>query len=251
MKFDQLIDLYSKVSKHSNYQILPTKINSLINIDLLKINSRFEIERLNYLNAKLSFKTKTVSDIGGNTGFFSFEILDMGAKKVYYYEGNFEHAEFVSSASSLLDSNIQVFNKYLNFDKDDVVPKTDIVLLFNVIHHLGDDFGDVKLNIDAAKNKMKNCINFFVDKTEYLILQLGFCWKGDRTKLLFKNGTKREMIHFVKNAVNGYWKIDSIGVAEEINSETKYNDLNNFNIERKDTLGEFRNRPIFILKSLV
>jgi hypothetical protein len=59
------------------------------------------------------------------------------------------------------------------------------------------------------------------------------------------------MIHFVKNAINGYWKIDSIGVAEEINSITKYNDLNNFNIERKDTLGEFRNRPIFILKSLI
>jgi hypothetical protein len=38
---------------------------------------------------------------------------------------------------------------------------TDIVLLLNVIHHLGDDFGDKSLLWKKAKEKMKASINYF------------------------------------------------------------------------------------------
>jgi hypothetical protein len=161
-----------------------------------------------------------------------------------------EHATFVKSASDFLNLNISVQNVYLNFDDtDNFELDADVVLLLNVIHHLGDDFGNKSLNINDAKGKMINSINYFSKKTKYLVLQMGYCWKGDRGQLLFEDGTKKEMIDFVKNATVDYWNILAIGVAEEKNKLTKYNLLNKDNIIRNDKLGEFRNRPLFILQS--
>lgn len=34
------------------------------------------------------FEGKSVLDIGGNSGFFTFELIEKGAKKIHYYEGN-------------------------------------------------------------------------------------------------------------------------------------------------------------------
>jgi hypothetical protein len=81
------------------------------------------------------------------------------------------------------------------------------------------------------------------------VLQIGFCWKGNRNHILFGNGTKQEMIEFVKGAIEGAWSIEHIGVAEGTKSAPEYNELSPENIQRRDDLGEFLNRPIFILKS--
>jgi hypothetical protein len=59
---------------------------------------------------------------------------------------------------------------------------TDIVLLFNVIHHLGDDFGDKSLLWKKAKEKMK-LVSIAFHTNEVLVLQMGFCWKGDRNRV--------------------------------------------------------------------
>jgi hypothetical protein len=68
--------------------------------------------------------------------------------------------------------------------------------------------------------------------------------------LLFENGTKEELIDFVKKAVEGRWNIQAIGVAEMEDDKTVFNLLNDSNIKRSDAMGEFRNRPIFILKAV-
>jgi hypothetical protein len=65
---------------------------------------------------------------------------------------------------------------------------------------------------------------------------------------LFANGTKRELIDFVRTGIDGIWDIEKIAVAEK-NTKIYYTDLNENNIERNDSLGEFLNRPLFILKS--
>ena len=83
-----------------------------------------------------------------------------------------------------------------------------------------------------------------------MVLQLGFNWKGKRDFGLFEKGTKREIINFVKKETSKNWNIIDIGIAEKKDNRIKYYDLNDINIERNDSIGEFLNRPIFILKSL-
>lgn len=247
---DSLIALYNRNSKHSGYQILPRLLKPLIQEDVEQIIPRFEQERIDWVNSQISLEGKQVVDIGGNTGFFSFEAIDRGAMEVIYIEGNPNHAHFVSKAADLLNLNVKVSNIYFDFKThlEGVYP--DVVFLFNVIHHLGDDFGDQSITKSEALEYMKDAIKYFSEKTEYLVLQMGFCWKGDRNKLLFKDGTKHEMIDFVKSATMNEWEIQSIGIAEIAQSKTVYRPLSESNIERDDTLGEFRNRPIFILKAI-
>ncbi len=248
MNKNRLIELYQNTSKHSNYQILPTGLSAILSQNDVQTKSRFEKERLQFLTDNLDFNGKKILDIGGNTGYFSFESLEIGAKEVVYIEGNTPHADFVNEAKNILQKPITVKNEYLDFQTPIAEAPFDIVLLFNVIHHLGDDYGEKSISVEKAKEKMIDCINYFIGKTNILVLQMGFCWKGDISQPLFENGTKEEMIDFVKTAIKDRWKIKTIGIAEEADKLTSYKSLNEENKRRQDRLGEFRNRPIFILE---
>ncbi len=85
--------------------------------------------------------------------------------------------------------------------------------------------------------------------SSYVILQLGFNWKGDRYLPLFDNGTKSEMIAFLQINIESFLDITRIGIAQKKDNNVIYSDLTDSNIERDDSLGEFLNRPLFILKS--
>ncbi len=249
--FLQLRKLYSEISKHSNYQILPKKLNEIIGNDKIKVQTRHEKERLAYIFNNINMENKSILDIGGNSGYFTFEMIENGAKNVRYYEGNKTHCEFVKIASEVLkvEDKIKITNNYFNFDDLDN-SKYDIVLLLNVLHHIGDDYGNSALNLEEAKNKIIRHINNIAKISNFLAFQLGFNWKGNKNLGLFENGTKRELIDFIKKGTDSNWEIIKIGAAQSFNGEIEYVDLNEDNIERDDSLGEFLNRPIFIMKSL-
>ena len=247
-KSAKLKALYSEASKHSGYQIIPAALRHILSNDDISVKSRYEQERMEFLKKNLDLKGKKILDVGGNTGFFSFDCLDAGASELVYVEGNKTHAKFVKEASNELKNNIIVHNKYLNFEESLEEAPFDVVLLFNVIHHLGDDYDDKNISIEKAKEKMADGINYFHDKTEFLVLQMGYCWKGDRTKLLFENGTKREMIKFVEKAIYGKWNILHMGIPEIKDAKTIYNAFNSKNIERNDELGEFKKQAYFYFK---
>lgn len=246
---EKLIYYYSIKSKHSNYQMLPYVLKDLVSVDEIKIKSRFEEERLAYIIKNIKVKEKYILDIGGNIGFFTFELLRKGAKRVDYFEGNKSLCNFVRIASKILGiNNLKIYNKYFNFESF-VKKRYDIVLLMNVLHHIGDDFGNKNISKDAAKKYIIKNLNNLSYITKILILQFGFNWKGDIRKCLFKYGTKREMIRFVKNGVKRNWNIKNIGIAEIDNGKIIYKDISNRNVKRNNNLGEFLNRPIFILES--
>lgn len=248
-QIEKLKKLYMETSKHSNYQILSNSVAKLLNQDLIKVKSRQEKERMDYITSKISFEGKNILDIGGNTGYFTFESIENGAEIVDYYEGNKTHAEFVELASELLelDQRIHVHPEYYMFDNNTV--KYDIILNLNVIHHLGDDFGE-DCGINSAKLKMIDCINSLSKVTRYMVFQMGYNWKGNRNCCLFENGTKSEMIDFITENCNEKWEIEHIGIAEyNKNGEVNYQEKDNNNIERDDSIGEFLNRPLFIMKS--
>lgn len=252
-EIERLLALYSINSKHSGYQMLSNQLRTIIgDTAQLRVNSRYEIERLDYILGNVNIKGSFVLDIGGNTGYFSFAMLEHGARKVHYYEGNDNHAEFVRIAAKVLglESKMEIGNEYFNFSQ---IKKHkwhyDITLLLNVLHHIGDDYGNPNITMNEAKEVIIEQLNCLADITEVLIFQLGFNWKGDRTKCLFENGTKGEMIRFVEAGTKNHWTIYKIGIAESHDGMIKYCDLNSQNCKRNDELGEFLNRPIFIMKS--
>ena len=248
---EKLKFLYQKESKHSNYQILPQQLTAKLSNHMFNVKTRNEFERLNYIQNNVTVEGKIILDIGGNTGFFTFETIFLGAKQIYFYEGNESHTEFVSLAAKILniENRIKIFNKYFLFEKKSSTQKYDVTLLLNVLHHLGDDYDQNISSREAAKQKIIDQINYLSGKTSILVFQLGFNWKGNRNCPLFDNGTKKEMIDFIRAGTKNFWSIEKIGVAEEINNSIKYSELNEKNINRNDKLGEFLNRPIFIMKS--
>jgi len=239
-----------KDEKHRGYHILPERLNSKIDSEELKNKYVFyEKERIVYMKSKIDFKNKTVLDIGCNMGYFLFEILDVHAKKVTGYEGKILCGEFLNRAIKLMNekNRFEFYNTYFNFNK--VNEKYDVVLLLNVLHHLGDDYGDKTLSIEKARHHIIEQLNSLSKNTSIMIYQMGFNWQGNIKKCLFEKGTKAEMIDYIKTGTQNYWDIIAIGIAERYNSGIIYKDLTEKNIVRDDSLGEFLNRPIFILKS--
>lgn len=245
-----LLDLYQQTSKHSNYQVLASALVPLLDSDAISVKSRHEQERLAYILSRVPMHGLHVADIGGNTGFFSFELLAHGARRVDYYEGNAAHHAFVQAAARRLGlaGRLQAHHRYVSFEPGEL-PLLDCAVLLNVLHHLGDDFGDPGTARQAALQRMLDCLAVMARTTRVLVFQLGFNWKGDRHQPLFAGGSKQEMIHFIEQGAAADWEITAIGMAESDGGRIVFRDRSEHNIARDDSLGEFLNRPIFIMRS--
>jgi len=232
--------------KHALYQVLPASLRSQLGGCEYSPGSRYEEERLECIMKKISVVNKSAFDIGCNLGFFTFSFLSMGASKMTSYEGNKNHAEFVLQARELLDLNSKliVHNDYYDFSDSSL--KADVGVLLNVLHHIGDDYGDINTTLNTARE-----LNQLAKSCHELVFQLGFNWRGDRNLPLFNHGTKKEMIDFIESGTQGNWHVDEIFIAERnSNGVIEYCPVNDNNIERDNDLGEFLNRPLFFMKSL-
>lgn len=244
-------ELYTISTKHSHYQIMPTFLQGVLDSAALnKRYSRYERERMEFFKEHISFNGKRVLDIGANTGFFSFEALDSGASEVVALEGNHAHAEFIRVAAEIYHKRVQVIEDYLPFNGPLIGGNYDVVLLLNVLHHVGDDFGERPIDVEHAKARIIANLNYFADKTAFMIFQIGFSWMTDYSKPLFANGTKSEMIEMICRGIEGVWDIVAIGIAEvDVDGNTRYRERTDANVPRNNDIGEFRNRPLFILRS--
>jgi hypothetical protein len=116
----------------------------------------------------------------------------------------------------------------------------------NVLHHLGDDFGDRRLGVEAARARMAEALRALAGVCDTLAFQLGFNWKGDRTQPLFANGTKAEIVDFVQRAAAGVWDVEAAAIAR---GASDYTPLRPGNLGRFDEMGEFANRPLFVMRA--
>jgi predicted ATP-grasp superfamily ATP-dependent carboligase/SAM-dependent methyltransferase len=242
---------YNKASKHSNYQILAPALAPLIPSGDLETHSRYEKERFDAICGALDLQDKSVLDIGGNTGYFTFEALRAGAQ-VTYFEGNCDHARFVAMAADVLDENqnLTVHDDYYLFDGLDR-NRYDTVFLLNVLHHVGDDYDDSSISINQAKSRIIDSLKNMARITDKLIFQLGFNWKGNIELPLFAAGTNSEMTAFLKSKLADTYQIDAIFLADKNDGEIVYRRVEEEELQRRDELGEFLNRPLYIMSSIL
>lgn len=244
---NKIQELVESKSKHSDYQVLHKWLQRYIDNTYQPVG-KSEKERQVFIKKHINIKEKSVLDIGANTGFFTFSAVENGALDVTAIEGNAEHANFIVKASKLLNlSNIEVKNIYYDFFIESK-KSYDVCFCLNVLHHLGDDFGSKELNVKEAKSEISKALNNLSNSCELLWFQLGFNWKGDINQPLFLKGLKSELIEFVEDSIANVWDIQKIGIYNPITDlyELQRPEL----LEKYDSIGEFRNRPLFLLKKL-
>lgn len=249
-----LLDRHNRSEKHIGYHILPERLNALVaGTELANRYTFHEPARMAFFREQVDFAGKRVLDIGCNIGYFLMGALDAGAAQVVGYEGKASCGEFVGQAISELgeESRFSFHPRYYQFDGEG--QHYDVALLLNVLHHLGDDYGDRygdgSQAMAAAKQQMLDQLNRMAGHVDTLIFQLGFNWKGNRHTCLFEHGTKAEIIDFVTRGTAAHWTLQAIGVPERHDGVVRYAPLSAGNILRDDSLGEFLNRPIFVLRS--
>jgi hypothetical protein len=248
-----LLDRHSRSEKHIGYHILPERLNALVGgTELANRYTFWERERWAYFREQVDFRGKSVLDIGCNIGYFLMSALDAGAVRVTGYEGKASCGEFLSRAIGELgeEDRFTFHGRYHQFGSEGEGGHHDVGLLLNVLHHLGHDYGDGHIAKESAKAGMLEQLNGLSRRVDTLIFQLGFNWKGDRHSCLFEHGTKAEMIDFVTRGIEGHWTVQAIGVPEKSGGGLSYVELSAANIGRVDALGEFLNRPIFVLRSV-
>lgn len=248
-ELETYLDIEHQAGKHTVYQKIARSVLSKIHDPRQQTAARYEEERFNYIKKFVSLNQASVIDIGCNLGYFAFSALEEGARQVTCYEGYKKHAEFVEKAAVLIDAQekFTVKAEYYDFGADNM--RYDVAFLLNVLHHVGDDYGDKNTTRDKAKELIALQMNNMAAVSRTLVFQLGFNWRGDRYLPLFEQGSKDEVIDFVSQATQQHWVIKAIGIAIKNNAGVvEYREHDENNRRRDDTLGEFLNRPLFIME---
>jgi SAM-dependent methyltransferase len=242
--------LYQQHSKHANYQLVHPLVARLLGDTSDLPAGKLEAERQAYFERALPLLGARVLDIGSNTGYFAFGALQGGARHVTCYEGNQEHATFVAQCAELagLSDKLTMQARYFDF-KSPSEQTFDVAYCLNVLHHLGDDFGDRSLGIEAARQQMLAGLRHMAGLASVLVLQLGFNWKGDIKYPLFEGGEKASLIDFVAQGVGDSWTIEEVTVANPVTRA--FEPISEDNLPRNNAVGEFMNRPLFKMRSRV
>lgn len=250
----RLRQLYEEGSKHSSYQVLSPLVSNLGLSQPPISQPRYERERFAFIEKHLDFTGKQVGDIGGNTGFFTFEALRKNAAYARYFEGNQAHARFVRECGELagVEDRLCVSPGYFDFKKARGEGAAfDILFLLNVLHHCGDDYNQTVNTIEKIRESIVESLETLSHVTRTLVFQLGYCWKGDRNAPpLFANGSKGEQIALIESSLAAHWRIESIGIARKEGERVTYLPPDEEGLKRVDAWGEFLNRPLMILQSL-
>ncbi len=121
---------------------------------------------------------KSVLDIGTKYGYFCFEALKRGAKRVVGIDVN---PEDIRKAKMLADClGVEVEFLTLDIEREELTEKFDFVLCLNVLHHLKNPIGLLEKLIDLTE--------------ERLILEIASLYRHHHKKL----GLSRIQRHFLK-----------------------------------------------------
>jgi len=266
----QLENLLLSAGKHGLYQMLPEQlIAKYPELRKYSHTDRIDNKRYDWFSTKLDFRNKKIIDIGANIGYFSFRLnLEKNTTNITY-EPFEQHFTAINEIRNLLQIDNNKFiteNSGVDFDNIDNLPKSDIVLLFNVVQHAGEDFDKKYVQkIDQWKNHTINYLKKLSFKTQYIVFQTGYTWLGHEYKLCeddkiieftedLLNKSEFEILEcgIVKNIFTSNYKSINISKTKKLPLNSKlYSFTANFLASKKliKANSRFMLRPIFICKS--
>lgn len=238
--------------KNQTYQSLPKFLS--LDLEELGIESSltakhtntFDQARLDYILKKVKFRQgEKILDIGSNSGFFAFGLAEAADVHVTAIEGDEDNVQFISTVAEHYDlsKRINAINQTYNLKQTD--ERYTVKVCLNVLHHVGRYFGHA-VNETDAYDQISDYITGLLIGADVLILQLGFNWKGQESQPLYKSGTKVEIIEHVKMRLNDDEYAVDVGILDP--EDNSYRDQTPKLLDRFDSLGEFANRPIFVIK---
>lgn len=209
-------------------------------------------ERAAFMFDHKSSAGKNVLDIGANQGYMSIEAALRGAQCVDAFESNAVDGAFLSKASQLFPALQAVSAQTLNYEfENENNGQWQYVICLNVLHHIGRYFDDHVHAMTEAKILMADHLRRLLTPGGVVWLQLGFNWQGNRLQPMFTHGTKQEMTVFVNDMLGQHARISAVGIYNphsQAYDEVSYGDWQHPLWQRIDGLGEFANRPLYLIE---
>lgn len=253
----ELTDLYSDLSKHSSYQSIPGFVADAIGYQV-EINEdwRGDRVRLDYILSRLSGNNyRRWGDFGSNTGFFSLNLAhDDPGRHVLAIEANANHADFIRRVASAFElGNLEVIGRPMAIDDLQSIPRQDVLLHLNVLHHAGADFDVGRVNgPDDFLSYAQTYLERLHECTRILVFQLGTNLWGDKSRpiidyrdddaklvllsqLLVRSGWRIEDVAYATRGVDGLIQYQSVNAAEGLS-----------HLGLSSHVGEFYRRPLYI-----
>lgn len=212
-----------------------------------------DAERAAFMFAHKSAAGQKVLDIGANQGYMSIEAALQGAQCVDAFESNDIDGAFLSQAARAFPELNSLSAHALNYEFAQTNTQWSYVLCLNVLHHVGRYFDGQIVDMAQAKTAMAEHLQRLLARGGCIWLQLGFNWQGDTLQPMFPNGTKREMTDFVTDMLGVDARIVTIGIYSPDSRAYKAvapNDRDHPLWQRMEALGEFGNRPLYLIESL-
>lgn len=258
-------------SKHGLYQMLPpTLIKKMPELEKFSFSRRLDDKRYEWFSEKLDFDGKRVMDIGGNIGYFSFRLASEKNAHLTIYEPQEQHIKAIESIKPIIDmpdEKVKCVNQGVGLDDIKTLPEQDIILLFNVLQHAGEDY-DKKYVPDIShwRDYTISYLQALRSKTKNMVFQMGYTWLGHEDSFCHEE----DFITFtVKLLEDAGWKINNCGVIGNVLNphyvDLEFNEpdakhpiinqfdmftakgLNKLKIVRRDY--SFMQRPVFICNS--
>lgn len=223
----KLKSLYLDGSKHSRYQRSPDFLGDILGTEeLLNPLWRDDKPRLELLLRALEFEAfSTVTEIGANTGYFCLSLANHFKNlEVRAFEGNTGHAEFISSVAQESNiSNLTVFPEYIIGESIDRRITSDVIIHFNVLHHMGVDFFQNKFTLENFKENAINALRTFNPVCNVLAFQMGFNWGGDKSKPIVPVTADYEKIVFLSDLMTSSdFAIEKVALASRVVGEKRF-----------------------------
>ncbi len=255
-------------TKHGLYQMLPPSLIAKVpELEKFSFTGRFDDKRFDWFSNKLDFDGKKVMDIGANIGYFSFRLSSEKNALLTIYEPHQPHIKAIESIKSVLkipDKKINCVNQGVGLDDIKNLPEQDIVLLFNVLQHAGEDYDKKYVKeISQWRDYTVKYLRALRGKAENMVFQMGYSWLGHEDNFC----NDKDIIPFTVSLLqDAGWKIKHCGVIGNV-FNTYYIDcafagpkakhpiinqfdwfisrtMNKLKILKKDYL--FMQRPVFI-----
>ncbi len=215
---EELANLYGDLSKHSNYQSIPRFVANAIDYHV-NINEswRGDRVRLEYIRSRLPVNTGSWGDFGANTGYFSLSLAQENpGLRVFAIEANRNHASFIRRIVSAFKlDNIEVIEKPIGIADLASLPRFDVLLHLNVLHHAGADF-DTGLVTGPSDfvTYASRYLHRLLDCTDTLVFQIGTNLWGDKSLPIIdfqKDAAKLELLFGL--LVDAGWRVDEVAYA--------------------------------------